>query len=1151
MNKILINLKKRKRELLFIFSLFFRLIAVAQEISLPPNYTIDNQQDDIIDSSKIVLDGYQEEVVLHQAELKSTFGVSLVAQGPFQASANVDLIASVTHNPSDKIEKVELYKINSQKELELCKKLDEQGNLQPYILTEEPYEFLQENLPAGKYEYEVRAYDEGNNMRTARVSFEVLLSNYYKRGWGNDDQYLSSLIALEGEKGIFLDGIKDFHTVYPKEYPWFLRTASALNEPCFHIRCDTNTPDNSQKIKYDIPVNSMPEQSGHVTGGEPPMVVFGSEGGGDPLYTRQWYSFSVLGVQKKDANSDDDIQIEVYRKEDFKDSRENVSPIAVLKASIPKPNSQNWKKYNDDFFICDLPKPKTGTGEEIDFSTQLRCSEQSPANIIVMNKADNNDYYYRISFKGYTDNQYSNNNHYGKFLGMAMDSLKKEVCYNLCYSLDFDQQLPWGAKVLEPPYFQAIPLLPAYQGKSLNELIHHPQMVKDTLPAPEKMKLALNSLGKDTSSELKLHSTLDKLAQDLDKNPIAIANYVQNEIELTDAIEDISKISEGITPKNVRRDALGTYLEGQGSPWEQCALLIYLLRKAGVACGYVIPEKGKTLMLDEQLSCMLKMQLRGYNGGTEKPNLELIAVNYPWVVAFIDGKWVHLFPWIKDTEVIEGKNLWNYFPQDYQTPREWAIKYLLNDPSIRLLSKGDSLETLLSLYAKKQLASFGLSLDDVGVEYRDRKHYYVDWEDFPKPWKTPLISEKNVAQNLDAQQNQDNPEIKKALENIFDTISIQVFSDRNGNQRHDNGEPILETGPMRLADLHDRRRLLYHQLVPAEKGKYQMILAMEPYDLRDENLEKNSPEKFNQGKSPEEQAKVLRGAQEISTKLQTTNGTDNDGPLVFKMNFCIDNQKIENLRSLYKGDMASLCLNYGRVSQRMETFEAKKYWDYQKQVRDNPTVKIDPTRNIGQLLHLMGQSYYFNCYQFDKFAQKICKEVNPSQFSWGLASLVPSYNKDGTIITTTHNGVEDLALSYPRVDMISAAYEYATHLDKENYLKLDDLKMQPLSVVNGSAEEHRTINQFFGIEDAVSTVKLLDIAQGWTPETGVASHPGEGVYLITQENKKDIYAKESTSMDQMEAYATILSVNTQFLEIHKLRGGDLIWKNGKMAMEII
>ena len=139
------------------------------------------------------------------------------------------------------------------------------------------------------------------------------------------------------------------------------------------------------------------------------------------------------------------------------------------------------------------------------------------------------------------------------------------------------------------PHFQGRALPSEFEGKSLDELIHNSKLVKDNLPSPSPDQFSqLNS-----SPELKTHPELDRLVAQYQEDPLALANYVQNEIELTDAIGfNTAENSDpnSINCQGVTRDALATYLEGQGSPIEQCSLLIYLLRKAGVPAAYVFPE---------------------------------------------------------------------------------------------------------------------------------------------------------------------------------------------------------------------------------------------------------------------------------------------------------------------------------------------------------------------------------------------------------------------------------------------------------------------------------------------------------------------------------------------------------------------------------
>lgn len=67
------------------------------------------------------------------------------------------------------------------------------------------------------------------------------------------------------------------------------------------------------------------------------------------------------------------------------------------------------------------------------------------------------------------------------------------------------------------------------------------------------------------------------------------------------------------------------------------------------------------------------------------------------------------------------------------------------------------------------------------------------------------------------------------LNNLFDTIKIQIL---RGNQGiPDNDHPLIDTGWMRFADLHDRRLLLYHLITEeTTPATYKLNLSLEAYD---------------------------------------------------------------------------------------------------------------------------------------------------------------------------------------------------------------------------------------------------------------------------------------------------------------------------------
>lgn len=1033
------------------------------------------------------------------------FAISVNATGPYRAPASVELVASVTHPASSTITKVEFYN----------------NSTLLGIVTDPPYEFTYEHVPQGTYRIETRAYDSLGNVTSATAEFEVTPSNHYNRGFGVNQRTLSSLIAIDNEQGVCFDGISDFSTLYgneSKNYPWFLRATYASVGPCNHLRYE----ESNQSISYEA-VNNLPKIDGNGIGGQPPFVAFGSQGGGSPLYVNQDYRFGVAaGAQQLDGFGNIDLQVEVYDKESFSNGAINVPRATVAHYSLPRydpPNpyivlgllsSQQWRDFTENGSVQTYSLVETNNNKLIHFETSIQYLPPTWGQnflfpLIVTHRAANNDFYYRVSIRGLAVIN-------GQAYPLAMGSTGTNGACNLSYTLDFETPSSWNAVYLSQPHFQGDPLPDYYQGKSVDELIHHASPVRDSLRTPLEMRLDFTKL--DNSPELKKHAALDQFAQLLGNDPLVIANYVQNQIGLTDAVgyntdgdsQDISFNSQGMT-----RDALATYLEGQGSPIEQCSLLIYLLRKAGIPAAYVFPEHNQTLLFDQQLSRLLRVQLRGAQTSLGQSYLpELIPANYPWVTAYIEGKWIHLFPWIKDTEISEGEDVWNFFPEGYRTGRQWLLHYLFNDPSIRGLSEHgeeDNAGALFKKYAQEQLEQMNKGLENVGIQYRNRIHDYRNWDDFPRPWQIPIVTEKNLVSNLDASQN---PNRSEELQDIFDTINIQILSDRNGNGKVEVGKPLLETGPIRLVDLHDRQLLLSHQLISGSNpAKYTMTLALEPYDL---NESSGATYSFIKGNAPD--PGDLRAAQQISTELQTSMiASENDDLLLYKITMnnhqkandveskslgqlpeLFESRKMEITRPLRKGDMAVLSLNYGRVSQRMIDFEIEKYKTYQQHV-------VTPSELTGQMLQILGKVYYEKVSSMGEELENLLKVRTLSWKACGLSKLSPERDQVGNPVLTASG--EDFNLVYPRVDMYYSKTallgNQSPHLESgDSSLRAQELT--ELLLAEGSAQEHRVINELFGQKGAISTIKLLDIAQGWTPETGVAATPGKNIQLLTPLN---------------------------------------------------
>lgn len=250
------------------------------------------------------------------------------------------------------------------------------------------------------------------------------------------------------------------------------------------------------------------------------------------------------------------------------------------------------------------------------------------------------------------------------------------------YGMNFDPVSPWSSKLLTTPSFQGEPMPPAYHGKAATEIESQAEPVALNLGAPGNQYNGYNT------PELQPHSALDALVAKMKDNPMALAAYVQNNIALTDALayNNQGNLNEtSVNAGGMERSAVGTLLEGQGSPEEQCALLVYLLRKAGHKAAYVVPPHNSLKLADQRLSNLLRMRIAGARGpdGTSKVP-QFIYCNYPFVAAYVPAngtsgtsQWVPLFPWLKDTEVKQGLNVNNFLPDGASSIRQWVRNFLL------------------------------------------------------------------------------------------------------------------------------------------------------------------------------------------------------------------------------------------------------------------------------------------------------------------------------------------------------------------------------------------------------------------------------------------------------------------------------------------
>ncbi len=696
----------------------------------------------------------------------------------------------------------------------------------------------------------------------------------FYRGTGTNSTYHSFVIPLDFQKGVPLGEMGDGSTnLFPVNH-----------DTQYHY--NATNPASATNLGLRIPYKS-------------PIVAFGSRVGGSPLFHNQSYRFGVYaGETGPGYLSSGALYIRVYRQSDFGFVTQFAVPIPSLE------QTNEWRQFLTNGYTTTVTN--CGLTTSVRFNDPYKMWGTTLAgryHITHTAEPTQTNYVYHVMLAGYVNANWMS----------CLGSGHTNRAWSFLYTLEFQPRPPWRALFLDQPQFSGVPAPSFYAGASLPELLTNAPPVTNTVSLSPT---ACTNL--DASPELRRHPTLDQFVSDMRRNPLALANYVQNEVELTDALayNDNGSVSDiSINLGGVNRSALGTFMEKQGSPTEQCALLIYLLRQAGVPAVYVFPAENGLKMLDTQLSALLRMQIRGAVnnsvGASAQPwtTNNLIPVNYPWVAAYIGTNWVHLFPWFKDTEVVEGLNLYDFMSASYKTSYSWISDYLYGKTNITSMStEDDTPQTLFPLFIKQALAANapGISLDDIGVRYRNRRHSYTRWNDFPRP-----LVVTNVSIAIESLGSTAITNVNPRLTNIFDTVSVTVSSVANPLTK-------LTTGTLRVADLHNRKLLIRHEKITSKS--HRMILSLEPY----------RPDVSGVGAFTDDAALLKQQA------ITNTLGSSDD---LLAVQFVYQRQRslpvgfvvpdhdasflglsattsITNNRPLRKGDLAAICMNVGRVTPR-------------------------------------------------------------------------------------------------------------------------------------------------------------------------------------------------------------------------------------------
>ena len=231
----------------------------------------------------------------------------------------------------------------------------------------------------------------------------------------------------------------------------------------------------------------------------------------------------------------------------------------------------------------------------------LNWGESSYGAYVLTHTASNlaSNYYYVVQVPGYPAEQTN---------AMVLDG-SSQLAASMLYSLEFEPRPAWRSVFLDQPHFDGQPLPPFYAGKSLSEMLTNTPPVTNAVSFTPTLATNL-----DASPELRQSPVLDQFVANMGNDPIALANYVINQIDLTDPMDygDSGNVNEqAINPCGVTRGALGAFMEKQGSRIEQCALLVYFLRRAGVPAVYEFAPHNGLQMLDARLSRMFKFQVKG------------------------------------------------------------------------------------------------------------------------------------------------------------------------------------------------------------------------------------------------------------------------------------------------------------------------------------------------------------------------------------------------------------------------------------------------------------------------------------------------------------------------------------------------------------
>jgi YD repeat-containing protein len=804
-----------------------------------------------------------------------------------------------------------------------------------------------------------------------------------------------------------------------------------------------------------------------------PLAAFGSLSGLPTLYVGRTYRFHVAAGTAVGANRQA-LRITAY-------DRSTMREVAWQDLALPGPTDGSYPAFFERGLRLSLPTYGLESLIRPEFSGGAPLQE-----FTLEHRASKAEYVFAVSLSG----QVSSN---GVAVSLVLSN--STAAPSPLYVLNFDFEPAWQSHFLAQPHLHGEPAPSAYLGASVDEL-RATNFLNNVSLVVTQATSALTNI--DTSPELRPHPELDRLVSDYDRDPISLANYVLNEVLLTDAFSP-GAASSVLRSGGVRRGAMATYMEGQGSPLEQCALLIYLLRRCQVPAGYVFPSAGSVKLHQNMIERLFPFTIQ-FSSGTNT----LVETDFPYVAAYVDGAWRVLAPWLKDLEVQEGLDLPDFMPLRYRTGRDWLMGYVRFDAEItRLATTGDTPATLLPRYLRQMLKDnfTGLTLEDFGVRVRARKHQYGRWNDFPLP--AVVTGTNTVIESLATLV-----QTQAAYSNLFETVQVEVTSVTNTSR-------TLNTGKLRLLDLHNRMLELWFV---ETNGNHWMNLGLFPFRPDYTNVVSfsgasslTSTQSLNELRDS-----VLLDStdDQLTLRLSWTHfqpGTNAGAAVLpavglFQPNLASGATTIE--RKLRKGDLSTVFFDIGRVSTRMALGVAENLKRAQAATNSSGAY-LRPEHVNGLNAYTIAAAYFQRTDAFRGPLARLYKTHVDGARSVAVTSLLAKRQANGVLLSGA------IQLQRPRIDVcfremslvgngtlrpgINAANERAA----QDFLDL--------SALNEGAEEHQVLNLLYGRTNAVSTVRLLQLSQrqGLLSQRGILrltatnyAAEGEVVYGTAPNNKK-------------------------------------------------